>query len=1100
LIRTGTRTILAALAAAPLVLLVGSARGATRNPPPGEIRLQAGSFDPLREPPGAVLGRFPEPLRSLAAPDGLVLLQFRGVPLAPWLETLRASGTVVFDYVPENAYLARVPPERLAEVRGREFVRAVVPYLPALRVAPDLARPDGTRPDGPIRLLLQAAPDRDPDALAEAAGRAAPGRAARGQGRHPGAALAEITVETRDLARLLPRLASIPDLLWIEERRPIVTHNSEMKWVLQTAIPTVTRLFSKGLTGDRQILAEADTGLDIAHCFFHDPDQSVTFELINPDNPPATPLTNPAHRKVLAYQYHSGSNTIDQVDHGTHVAGTAVGDDLAHRASGSDPGLDPYDGMAPAARMVFQDVDTGGQFLEIPANLYGFVQAAYNAGARFHTNSWGAATTSYTSDSSQVDRFSWDNPGMLFLFSAGNDGPNSGTIHAPATAKNVIAVGMTQTPAAGDPNNLDSASSNGPTSDGRRKPEVANVGGFPIQSADGGTACGLVGFGGTSMATPGVAGGAALVRQYLADGFYPHGYPGSGPARDPSAALIKAIVANSAVNMSGTNVDAPIPDNSQGWGRVLLDNALFFPNDAVRMLILRDDDLGSRSDGFPMGAATADSFQVYNCRTDLPLKVTLVWTEPPVAATSGQAWVNNLNLEVVTPGGTLYRGSVFSGGVSTTGGTADDRNNVEQVLLPAGAVASGVYTVRVVPASVAVGPQPYALIVTGDVSEAPRPLLEVSAVTRGPGCDGDPFLDDNETLEIAYTIANRGCGAAGPFDALLSADPALPFVIHPAGVPVGGLAAGDAATVAFKLNAGDTGGACGGDLPLLLTLQAADGARWELPHTQLLRLDPATGSRSHSDDVESGDLSVAKAAAWAIRSCRVSSGASSWHMGDADCSGIPRDAGAHSLEFSVALAAGENLTTASFTHAFDGFSNASFADSIHFEIDHDLDGTYSRIASWLDNAAPLSMSPAGPYDLSAFNQGRAASVRFRFRFQSAAQWVGPNSAPGWDVDDFRVNIEIFGTCDEPSTAPPPGNVGDTLLVSASGADLVLSWTAVPDAAAYRVRRAEVPDLAGADSFTTFLPSFTDPGVALDPRPVLYYRAFAVNACGVSSAD
>jgi hypothetical protein len=1087
-------------ATAVLAALAASARGAPPGDPGRELRLRVGSFDPLRESPAAVLGRVPEALRSLAAPDALVIVQFQGPPLPAWLETLRASGVVVFDYVPEHAYIARVPPERTAEVRQREFVRSVVPYLPALRVSPDLALTAPSLGEATIRLLLHAAPDRPPAALAAAVGRAAPGARLLEQGRHPGATLTEIAIDGRDLGALLPRLASIPDLLWIEERRPVAAHNSQMKWVLQTAIPSVTRLFARGITGDRQLIGESDTGLDVAHCFFDDPDQAVTFELINPDSPPAVPLTNPAHRKVHAYQYHAGSNTIDEVKHGTHVAGTAAGDDRAHRASGADPGLDPFDGMAPAARLVFQDIDVNGQFLEVPANFYGFVEAAFNAGARFHTNSWGSSTSDYTSTSSQVDRFAWDHPDMLFLFSAGNDGPDAGTVTAPATAKNILAVGMTQTPAAGDPDNLDPASSNGPTIDGRRKPEVANVGGFPIRSADAGSACGLIDAGGTSMATPGVAGGAALVRQYLADGFYPHGYAGSGAPLSPSAALVKAVVVNSAVNMGGTNVDAPIPDNSQGWGRVLLDDALFFPNDARRLLILRDDDLASRDDGFAVGALAADTFQVFTCRTDVPLKITLVWTEPPVAATSGQAWVNDLNLEVTTPAGTLYRGSVFSSGVSTTGGAPDDRNNIEQVLLPAGAAASGTYTVRVVPATVAVGPQPYALVATGDVSEAPLPRLEVTTVTRGAGCDGDPFLDDRETMEIAYAIANRGCGPVGAFDALLSASTTQPLLIHPAAVPIGGLAAGDATDVSFTLSLGDTGNVCGGDVPLILRLQAQDGARFELSHRQLLRLDPATGARSVLDDVESGDRSVASDPAWAIDSCRVSSGAASWHMGDADCGGIPRDAAAHSLEFGVALAEGENLTSASFVHAFDGYSNASFADSIHFEIDHDLDGTYDRIASWLDNAAPLSMSPAGPFDLSAFNQDRAASVRFRFRFQSAALWVGPNQAPGWDVDDFRVNVAIFATCDAPSAADPPGDVGDTLLASTSGDDLVLGWAAVPGAAHYLVLRSEAPQLTAADAFTLFEPSFTDAGILNDARPILHYKAFAVNACGAVSSD
>ena len=1078
-----------------------------------ELRLRAGAFDPLHETPARLLRAQPEVLRSEAAPDHLVLIQFTGPPRPEWLATLRTEDhAALFDYVPQHAYLGRLAPQARLAVIARPFVRTVIPYLPAFRLSPGLIptitgragaddAADGNAGTGRIRLLIKAAPDHDPATLEQAIAGAAPGAISMGGGHPPGAQTIVIEIDRAALAAAVPRLASLPEVFWVEERLPLATHNSEMKWVLQTGAPAATRLFSLGLTGDGQIIGQSDSGLDVAHCFFDDPLETVTFELIDPDNPPVVPVTNPAHRKVLGYQYHSGSDQLDLDGHGTHVAGTALGDDLTNPAGGTDPGLDPFDGMAPAARLLFQDVDSQGGFLDIPVNLYGFLQGAYTAGARVHTNSWGAATDTYTEDSSQVDRFMWDHPDILFLFSNGNNGPDPGTVGAPASAKNVVAVGMVETPASGDSNNLVTDSSNGPTSDGRMRPVVVNVGGFPIQSAEAGTACGLVGFYGTSMATPGVAGGAALLRQYLVDGWYPHGYAGSGPQLVPSAALLKAFIVNSAVNISGNNVDGPIPDNSQGWGRVRLDDAAFFAGDDRRLLLLHDDDLASTADGFPVGAATPDSFSLFNCRTDLPIKITLAWTEPSVASTSGQAWVNDLDLEVEAPDGAFYRGNVFSNGVSTTGGSPDDRNNVEQVLLTGNAVQSGTYTVRVVPSDVAVGAQPYALLATGDVSTSPLPALTISSTTRADSCDADAYLDDNERMEIIYTVRNDGCGDASPFAALLTSTTSLPVAIDPPSVSVAALPTGSSDTAAFSVALEPGSAACGAALPLVLRLETADGARWEVVGEQLLALDPAAGSRFELDDVESGDQSIARDPAWRIDGCAVASGSASWHLGESDCSGIPRDSSAHSIDFSLPLEPGENLTTASFVHAFDGYMNANFADSAHFEIDHDLDGSYIPIASWVEGGAPTTMTSTGPIDLSAFNSGRVSSeVRFRFRFQSAANWVGgPNNAAGWRVDDFRVDVDIFAGCDVPTTGPAPGNVGNTLDVIPSGGDSLLSWSAVPDASAYRILRSENPDLSSADTFWSPVPTYADTGALVDPRS-FFYEVLAVSGCGALSAD
>jgi len=66
--------------------------------------------------------------------------------------------------------------------------------------------------------------------------------------------------------------------------------------------------------------------------------------------------------------------------------------------------------------------------------------------------------------------------------------------------------------------------------------------------------------------------------------------------------------------------------------------------------------------------------------TGQPLKITLAWADAPGAVGANPALVNNLNLTVVS-GGNTYRGNVFSSGWSTTGGSADAINNLENAYI-----------------------------------------------------------------------------------------------------------------------------------------------------------------------------------------------------------------------------------------------------------------------------------------------------------------------------------------------------------------------------------------------------------------------------------
>ncbi len=286
---------------------------------------------------------------------------------------------------------------------------------------------------------------------------------------------------------------------------------------------------------------------------------------------------------------------------------------------------------------------------------------------------------------------------------------------------------------AGSKEQMASWSSRGPVDDGRIKPDVVAPGtwilsgysdlyqegyddsvdprsglyqwdgwGMPLNDA-------YKYMGGTSMSNPVAAGAAAVVRDYYS----------KHDAHDASAALIKATLINSAVDMADENNDGsgdndfPIPNIHEGWGRVNVENA----TDSSHQFI--DDTAGLDTNGSAVTQFTVAS-------SGQPFKVTLVWSDYASTATAAQNLVNNLDLIVTAPGGAQYLGNVFSGGWSAVGGSADTINNVENVYVQ-GADA-GVWSVQVSAANVPNGPQPFALIVDG-LFGAPPPQDPVAAFT-----------------------------------------------------------------------------------------------------------------------------------------------------------------------------------------------------------------------------------------------------------------------------------------------------------------------------------------------------------------------------------
>jgi len=159
-------------------------------------------------------------------------------------------------------------------------------------------------------------------------------------------------------------------------------------------------------------------------------------------------------------------------------------------------------------------------------------QVAYDGGARIITNSWGTAPpfNYYGGQSVDIDDFVYTHDDVLVLVAAGNQGQEpsyydddyfrsasggDASIGSPAVSKNVLTVGAAETGKA-SPSTVAYFSSRGPTRDMRLKPEVCGPG-MMVYAAEasgfaGKATCSVTRKAGTSMATPAVAGVAAMIR------------------------------------------------------------------------------------------------------------------------------------------------------------------------------------------------------------------------------------------------------------------------------------------------------------------------------------------------------------------------------------------------------------------------------------------------------------------------------------------------------------------------------------------------------------------------------------------------------------
>ena len=386
-----------------------------------------------------------------------------------------------------------------------------------------MAPPPGARP---------ATGGREPGAAALAA---TPGAGVLGRS----TILCSVSVElpAGELAGLLDRVPSVARILPHGERRSL----------LDVSVPTIgaSTWTGAGYDGSSATkVAVMDTGIDSGHPALSGPVQAEAVFL---------------DAGALDAGFADDANSTDDYHgHGTHVGGIVMSTDSQNK------------GVAPGGFLI--DAKCGYRLL-FEGNYYGSLQDADIMAAGDWAAAQGADAVNASFGGDDVSDASTalshffealvDDLGVFAAVAAGNSGPTASTVLVPGDAYNVLTTGSLDDKGTSShtDNVLSSFSSRGPLDDGRRKPDLCAPG-TAIASCNAGWEGGddFVSSSGTSMATPHVAGAAALLFDYGAT-WRPEG--------------VKALLASTARN---TTPYPSAPDNN--WGAGGMDLAAAFTSRA----------------------------------------------------------------------------------------------------------------------------------------------------------------------------------------------------------------------------------------------------------------------------------------------------------------------------------------------------------------------------------------------------------------------------------------------------------------------------------------------------------------------------------------
>lgn len=431
--------------------------------------------------------------------------------------------------------------------------------------------------------------------------------------------------------------------------------------------------------------------------------------------------------------------------------------------------LSKYSGGAPDAKLAVLSISKanpwwweGDAVLMLPSNYTDLFKTS-ETGSRIFSHSWGSSIqVPYRGEERDIDNYLYYNDDTLVLFAAGNNGLLYG-VSNPSIAKNVLSVAATESMPGGivssadyfdqdqanmccgndrlkgfccpttlratsilfSPNNIAFFSSRGYTLDNRIKPEIGSVGHIIVSTRSDGNLytnqcdnitpqgtnkAALVSMSGTSMATPLLAGNAALVRQYYREGFYPNGVRNLNNGFIPSGALLKATILHSGHKTDG-------PDQYFGYGRAQLSYVLYFSNSSFNLFV--QDRVNIKNSETKTFRFTATSFSQF--------KVTIAWYDPGNSPSSQSVIVNDLDLDLFINGTKYYPGN----------GIIRDNINTNEVAISNTVNSGDEIFVRVTGRRV-IFPTKFAIVMTGNFIQSPDVVRTCNNIDYrdGSACSG----------------------------------------------------------------------------------------------------------------------------------------------------------------------------------------------------------------------------------------------------------------------------------------------------------------------------------------------------------------------------
>lgn len=396
--------------------------------------------------------------------------------------------------------------------------------------------------------------------------------------------------------------------------------------------------------------------------------------------------------------------------HATHVGGTLIARGVFGDAKG----------MAPKANLLSYNWDNdltevnSEAFNGLLVSNHSYGIQAFNDSGNLVIPSW--ILGAYTTDSATLDDLLYSYPYYLMVKSAGNNGNDDyadaigiglDKLSGDAVSKNNLVVANannpTIDPASGEVTSLiiNSSSSEGPTDDGRIKPDITGDG-TNLLSCGNNTNFSYSNSTGTSMSSPNVAGSLILLQQYYNQLF----------GNYMRSATLKGLACHTAdddSNLIG-------PDYIFGWGLLNSKKAAeTITNSQNQTALILESQLTNN------GTFT----YTFNASSPEPVLVSISWTDPAGNAQQGDlnsptpALVNDLDLVVTDSQNTQFYPwkldlSNLSGGAIKGDNTVD---NFERVDIES--PTQGVFTVTVSHKGQLIddnnnpNPQNFSLIITG---------------------------------------------------------------------------------------------------------------------------------------------------------------------------------------------------------------------------------------------------------------------------------------------------------------------------------------------------------------------------------------------------